>query len=121
MELTGQKRRLSGCPASFWGSLLAGLWTIIRGVVYQARIVPKRALPIDLPFMTLSPVAAEYNIALTLFLVTLLGIVAAAALFAHKGKWRYWAVGTFIFNILAYWYSLRLVEWAISPPPGVDY
>lgn len=121
MEMVGQQKHLLGWPRSLWISLFTGLWTVIRGVIYQLRILPKGYLPVDLPVLYRSPVSGEFSMAFTLLLVTLLGVVAAVTLFAHKGRWRYWAAGTFLLNILAYWYTFHLIEWAIFPPPGVDY
>src|ERR1051325_11704555 len=100
METSRQQKHLFGRPPSWRVSILAGPWALIRGIVYQLRIFSKNTWFFDLPCMSGSPVSAEYSIALTLFLVTLLGIVAAAALFAHQGRWQYWAVGAFLLNIL---------------------
>ena len=115
-----EKKHLFGWPASFWLLLLACLWTLIRPVLYLY-IIPKRALFVDLPFASGGGLSTVSNITASLFLITLFGLVAAVALYAHKGRWRYWAVGTFMLNIMAFWYWFHLVGEALSLPPGTDY
>ena len=71
--------------------------------------------------MSSSPVATEYNVALTLTLPTVAGIVASGvAIFRNRDAWRYFGMVTLALNLLA-WRMTTLVSWAFNPPPGVDY
>jgi len=68
-----------------------------------------------------SPVATEYNMAFTLSVITVVGIVTAMIGLIRREK--YWRVGfvTIALNIAAWWWTSRLTEWAFNPPPGIDY
>ncbi|HXI91087.1 MAG TPA: hypothetical protein VNO24_13815 [Blastocatellia bacterium] len=104
-------------------SFATGVWIIIRAAIYRLRIGPRRDAPFDLPLLFGgSPVGTEYNMAFTLSLNAFIGVITAITAVLKYKKWpRYFALFTCGINVGAWWYAVSLIEWALNPPPGVDY
>ncbi|HEX9001371.1 MAG TPA: hypothetical protein VGB07_15805 [Blastocatellia bacterium] len=97
-------------------------WSFSRLLIYRARIGPSRPAPFDIPVLTLSPVATEYNIGFTLSIFTVAGIIASVVALSRKQEgWRYLGLMTLALNLAAWWWMTTLVGWAFNPPPGIDY
>ena len=91
---------------------------MVRGIVYQFT----RFWFLDLPFMSHSPVATEYNIADTAMILLVVGVLSAIiALFRKKERFRFWGILLLIANLFAFYWVASLVVWALAPPPGIDY
>ncbi len=71
--------------------------------------------------MTGSPISVPYNLAATILLVTLIGIVTAIIGIFRKEKYRAWSVATIAAHLLCFHWVATVTEWAFNPPPGVDY
>ena len=118
--ITGVRQFFSKSPLILI-SLITCSWSLIRGCLYKWQIGPRRPSPFDLPLLTYSPVATEYNLAFTLSLITLIGVLAAIiGLCRKKETLRFWGLLILVLNLLAYWWATGMVAWAFNPPPGVD-
>ena len=91
-------------------------------MIYWARIGPNRPAPFDIPFLTYSPVATEYNLGFTLLPLLLAGAIASiVASFRKREEWRYLGIVTLAMNLLAYLSLEELISWAFNTPPEMDY
>jgi hypothetical protein len=115
-------RHFFGKSPLFIVSLMTSGWCVVRGLLYKWQIGPTRPSPFDVPLLNLSPVATEYNLAITLSLIALIGVAAASiGLCRRKEALRWWCLPALALNLLAYWWAVSMVEWALNPPPGIDY
>ena len=119
--IAGLKRIFAQSPFIITSTLTCS-WCVVRGLLYQWKIGPVRPSPFDLPFFHLSPVATEYNLVFTLGLVSLFGMSASIiGLFRKKEALRWWGLLALPLNYFALLWAESMVEWALNPPPGIDY
>lgn len=90
-------------------SVITCCWSYIRALLYQQKITSGL---LDLPLVSASRTATEMNMAVTLTLVTFIG-VGAALLALRRDKEQGWYIGlaTIFINIVAWCYALSQLNW----------
>jgi hypothetical protein len=95
------KKRFIRSPMVIF-ALGACAWSFGRLTIYRAGIPLRRPAPFDIPFFSGSPVSTEFNVAFTLTLLTVAGVVASVvAIFRNRDAWRYFGMVTLALNLLA--------------------
>jgi len=93
-------------------SLGTCIWSYSRALIIQLTIDANRPFPLDLPLLANSP---AMNMAMTLTVVTLIGVVASVmALVREKEDGWYLGLVTLVLNVSVWWYSMSVIEWERS-------
>jgi hypothetical protein len=94
-----------------WLSLITCLWSFMRAIIYHLRM-GSRPSPLDLPWLTDSPIATEMNMVVTLTLIALIGVGAAvAALLRDKEQAWHLSLLMIVLNTTVWWYAISQLEW----------
>ncbi len=94
-------------------SIITCCWSYFRALLYKQNIGAKGWLRLDLPLFSASGIGTEVNMAVTLTLVALVGVIAAVVAL-NRDEERDWlfSLVTIILNGAAWWYAVSQLNTA---------